>query len=168
MKKLVSILAVTFVFSAAAFGAKPSASDSWKKLTQDRQMERVMFLFPQYALSYGQFAWGPSVCLDGDTIKLKTTIEKCVKRGRGDERHECLEYKTVRPEVAVSGTRYRCVERNRDEGGCARYDYVPYTYNTEMMIPVHSHTQSDNGGWTSRSNFGRKLFEKYFAVDQCS
>lgn len=169
MKSLIAVVSILFTVAASA---GVNQNSSWKDLRKARSLQGVFFELPQFQLSHGVFVWADEACLDGDTLRptKNQTRKKCVRWSSSDNSNECIEYRTIRPEIQVSGTRYGCIEYGYENDGdltCIEYGQKPYSYKTSFDVKVYRNNRmsSDMGDVNNR---GRLLFTKKLVVAPCN
>ncbi|ATH07059.1 hypothetical protein BIY24_03640 [Halobacteriovorax marinus] len=171
MKKLF-ILAASIIMTASASAHMPTASDSWS--TIKKHFTKVTFQEPSVKLDNGPMTSAFFVCKDGDVLKTKKAISKCVEWDWRGSRREgdrvCtreVEYYGV---AAIEGTRERCAKwdwrGSRREGDrvCVAYETYNYTLPLSHEIDVHRVTRS---GRDRDDRVGRKLFTKTLSIEDC-
>lgn len=170
MKKLF-ILAAAVIMTASASAHTPTASDSWS--TIKNHFTKVTFKEPSVKLDNGPMTSAFFVCKEGDVLKTKKTISKCVEwsRSRGGDRDRVctreVEYYGV---AAIEGSRERCAkwERrgSRDNGHrvCVAYETYNYTLPLSHDIDVHA---VKRGNRDRNDRMGRKLFTKTLSIEDC-
>ena len=167
MKKLF-ILAAAVLMTASVSAHTPTASDSWS--TIKKHFTKVTFKEPSVKLDNGPMTSAFFVCKDGDVLKTKKTISKCVAwtRGGGDRDRVCtreVEYYGV---AAIEGTRERCTKwRRQGRDGdrvCVAYETYDYTLALSRDIDVHA---VKRGNRDRNDRMGRKLFTKTLSIEDC-
>lgn len=167
MKSLIAVVSILFTIAA---NAGVDANSSWKELRKAKMLNKVTFELPQYQLTHGHFVDADNACLDGNVLKSKTkkSIKKCME---WDNDGNCTRTITVFPAIAVSGTRYGCVEYGNNDSGewaCLEYGQVSYSYETSFDINVFKYNGDGQiGDFHSRMDRGRKLFTKSLEVEAC-
>ena len=165
MKKLFVLSALLLgLLSTANTRPLPTQDSDWSKISSDR---RIFFELPQYALSYGYFMRAGSVCVDGEILRSKKAVKKCIRWSHGRDNDRCLKYEMVRPSKAMEGTRSLCVRwgGGRD-GDCTEYRDFPYSIKSTFMISVHR--KNMGGGRDRDDQAGRLLFKKNYTLATCN
>ncbi|GEM_PF-3306128 len=169
MKKLFILAAIVMASSVSAH--TPTASDSWS--TIKKHFTKVTFKEPSVKLDNGPMTSAFFVCKEGEVLKTKKAISKCVEWGRtygSNDRRECKREVDYYGVAAIEGTRERCTkwERrgSRDNGHrvCVSYETYNYTLPLSHDVDVHA---IKRGGSDRSDRTGRKLFTKTYSIEDC-
>lgn len=167
MKKLVLALVLTATAQAGLFGAMPTENSTWSEIRND--FARVVFNEPSVKLDNGPMTSAFFVCKDGDVLRTKKQLDKCVDWTRRRDDRVCTEYKKYWGIAAIEGTRTRCTkwERSRDKDSiCVAWE--DYNYTLPLSHEINIHKRRHVGGDRDRSaEFGRKLFTKTLHIEDC-
>jgi hypothetical protein len=170
MKKLFTIAAAVLM-TASVSAHTPTASDSWS--TIKKHFSKVTFKAPSVKLDNGPMTSAFFVCKEGDVLKTKKTISKCVEwsRSRGGDRDRvCTRTVDYYGVAAIEGTRERCTKwtriGSRDNGRrvCEAYETYAYTLPLSHDVDVHAISR---GGRDRDDRVGRKLFTKTLSIENC-
>ncbi len=157
--------------TASASAHMPTASDSWE--TIKNHFTKVTFKAPSVKLDNGPMTSAFFVCKDGDVLKTKKTISKCVAwtRGGGDRDRVCTRTVDYYGVAAIEGTRERCTkwgyEGSRRDGNRVCEAYETYNYTLPLSHEVDVHRVSRSGGSDRDDRIGRKLFTKTLSIEDC-
>jgi hypothetical protein len=171
MKNLI-IVAAALVMSASVSAHDLSASSSWSTILS--HFAKVIVDKPSVKLDNGPMTSAFFVCKEGDSLRTKKQLTKCVKwdriGSRDNDRRVCVEETKYFGYAAINGTRERCsqwrtVRRGDDrERICVAYEDVDYTLPLSHQVDVYALTR---GGRDNDDRRGRKLFTKTLSIEDC-
>ena len=171
MKNLI-IVAAALVMSVSASAHDLSASSSWSTILS--HFNKVTVDQPSVKLDNGPMTSAFFVCKEGDSLKTKKQLTKCVRwerRGGGDnDRRVCVEETKYFGYAAIEGTRKRCSQWRIIRGGddrrrvCVAYEDVDYTLPLSHNVDVYA---VERRGRDRDDRRGRKLFTKTLSIQDC-
>lgn len=160
MKNFVMTIMLFVTYSLSA--KTPTSDMSWDELIANRSLD---IKFPAARMNHGPATGVDFLCLDGEVLRTKKMLEKCVKYvttpGRNGELKcvkSVLEFGIVNRQEEST----RCVQysRNRDSMECIKYE--DYTYIQPLTFNVDVFRFSN----PKKSN-SVKIFTKKFEVSDC-
>ncbi|MFG1500989.1 hypothetical protein ABMA70_12345 [Halobacteriovorax sp. XZX-3] len=167
MKKLITFIAALFV-TTSVFAGMPNENDSWETI-KDNFM-KVTFNEPALNLDNGGAISVFFGCIDGDTIRTKKMLKRCVEwQHRGGDRDSiCTAYTSFYGRAEIVTERERCVRwslQGRRDGRdiCLEYETYSYTHPLSYDIDVHKTLH----GRRHDNKLGRKLFTKNYTIEAC-
>ena len=160
-------LAVGIGSLTAQASGLPDKNTSWEDLKSNH---KVIFKLPQVGLE-NWFMSLSSVCVDGDQIRSKKMVPKCVKwkdRGRDGDRY-CTEEIEKYVYTDITKTKSRCVEwGGRDDDYCRKYEEYQYTIKLDRDVPVYKRVRErrEESEW-ERSTSYPPIFKKNYSITDC-
>lgn len=169
MKKLITLVAALFITSTALadfpsiFDGMPTQDDSWDTIRGE--YTRVIFDQPALNLDNGGAISVFFGCVEGDTIRTKKMIKKCVAWERRGDDIVCSDYEHFYGVASIVSERERCLKwsHNKDNRYCLEYETYTYTHPLSYDINVHRTARGNK----HENKKGRFLFTKNYTIEAC-